>query len=94
MKTILFIDKKWQSSVTAYVRVHYKDGSFRHYVQGRYGGGPLTESAYDEAKPYQADAWKRYWHLLGKQGLKVEVIPFDDNNASAPEGKTKSEVAK
>lgn len=81
MRTILFTEKKWQSSITAYVRVHYEDGSFRHYIQGRYGGGALTESAYDEAKPYTADAWKRYWYLPGKQGLKVEVIPFYDIQA-------------
>jgi hypothetical protein len=51
IKTILFIDKKWQSSVTAYVRVHDESGSLRHYLQGRYGGSALTESDYDEAKP-------------------------------------------
>lgn len=44
MKTILFIDRKWQSSVTAYVRVHYEDGSLRHYLQGRYGGSATSES--------------------------------------------------
>jgi len=81
MKTILFIDKKWQSSVTAYVRVHYEDGSLRHYLQGRYGGSALSESDYDEAKPYRPDAWKRYWHLPGKQGLRAEVLGFETFNA-------------
>jgi len=81
MKTILFIDKKWQSSVTAYVRVHYEDGSLRHYLQGRYGGSALTESDYDEAKPYQPSAWKRHWLLPGKQGLRVEVLGFETFNA-------------
>lgn len=81
MKTILFIDKKWQSSVTAYVRVHYEDRSLRHYLQGRYGGSALTESDYDEAKPYRAGAWKRYWQSLGKQGLRVEVLGFETFNA-------------
>ena len=78
MKTILFIDKKWQSSITAYVRVQYEDGSRRHYVEGRYGGSALTESAYAEAKPHQPDAWNRYWYLPGKQALKVEVISSDE----------------
>ena len=81
MKTILFIDKKWQSSVTAYVRVHYEDGSLRYYLQGRYGGSALSESDYDEAKSYQSSAWKRYWHLPGKQGSKVEVLGFETFNA-------------
>jgi len=94
MKTILFTEKKWQSSITAYVRVHYEDGSFRHYVQGRYGGGALTESAYDEAKPYRAGAWKRYRQLPEKLGLRVEVIRLDEVNALEPETITKSEVAK
>jgi hypothetical protein len=94
MKTILFIDKKWQSSVTAYVRVHYEDGSLRHYLQGRYGGSALTKSDYDEAKPYRAGAWKRYWHLPEKKGLKVEVTRLDDVNALGPEQITKSGVAK
>ncbi len=94
MKAILFIDKKCQSSVTAYVRVHYKDGSFRHYVQGRYGGAALTQSAYDEAKPYKADGWKRYWHSIGTQGLRVEVMPFDEISGLESKSVTKSEVAK
>ena len=81
MKTILSIDKKWQSSVNAYVRVHYEDGTLRHYLQGRYGGSALSESDYDEAKPYQPSAWKRYWHLPGKQGLRVEVLGFEIFNA-------------
>ena len=94
MTTILFIEKKWQSSVTACVRVHYEDGSLRHYVQGRYGGSALTESDYDEAKPYRAGAWKRYWRLPEKKGLKVEVTRLDGINALEPEQITKSEVAK
>ena len=94
MKTILFIDKKWQSSVTAYVRVHYEDGSLRYYLQGRYGGSALSESDYDEAKPYRAGAWKRYWHLPEKKGLKVEVTRLDGVNALGPEQINKLEVAK
>ncbi len=94
MKTILFIDKKWQSSVTACVRVHYEDGSLRHYLQGRYGGAALTKNDYDEAKPYRASAWKRYRQLPEKLGLRVEVIRFDEVNAVEPETITKSEVAK
>jgi len=81
MKTILFIDRKWQSSVTACVRVHYEDGSLRHYLQGRYGVSALPEIHYDGAQPYRVGAWKRYWHLPGKQGLKVEVLGFETFNA-------------
>jgi len=94
MKTILFIDRKWQSSVTACVRVHYEDGSLRHYLQGRYGGSALTESDYDEAKPYRADAWKRYWHLPEKEGLKIEVIRLGGVNSQGSEQITKSGVSK
>ena len=94
MTTILFIDKKWQSSVTACVRVHYEDGSLRHYLQGRYGGAALTKNDYDEAKPYRASAWKRYRQLPEKLGLKVEVIRLGEVNALEPETITKSEVAK
>ncbi len=94
MKTIIFIDKKWQSSVTACVRVYYEDGSRQHYLQGRYGGSALTETDYDEAKPYRAGAWKRYRQLPEKQGLRVEVIPLDEVIALEPETITKSEVVK
>ena len=45
MKQIAHIDKKWQSSVTAYVEVTYDDGSHKYYLAGRYGGGPLTAEA-------------------------------------------------
>ena len=45
MKQIAHIDKKWQSSVTAYVEVTYEDGSHKYYLEGRYGGGPLTAEA-------------------------------------------------
>ena len=94
MKTILFIDKKWQSSVTACVRAHYEDGSLRHYLQGRSGGSALTKSDYDEAKPYLAGVWKRYRQLPKKLGMRVEVIRLDEVNALEPETITKSEVAK
>ena len=53
MKQIAHIDKKWQSSVTAYVEVTYEDGSHKYYLEGRYGGGPLTAEAYALAKTYQ-----------------------------------------
>ena len=94
MKKILFIDKKWQSSVTACVRVHYEDGSLRHYLQGRYGGSALTKSDYDEAKPYRAGAWTRYRQVPEKLGLGFEVIRLDEINALVSETITKSEVAK
>ena len=94
MKTILFIDKKWRSSVTAYVRVHYEAGSLRHYLQGRYGGSALTKSDYDEAKPYRAGAWRRYRQLPEKLGLGFEVIRLDEISALESETITKSEVAK
>jgi hypothetical protein len=94
MKTILFIDKKWQSSVTAYVRVHYEDGSLRHYLQGRYGGPALSEIHYDGAQLYRVGAWKRYWHLPEKEGLKIEATRLDGVNSQGSEQVTKSEVAK
>ncbi len=94
MKKLLFIDKKWKSSVTACVRIHYEDGSLRHYLQGRYGGSALTKSNYDEAKPYRAGAWKRYRQLPEKQGLRVEVIRLDEVNALESGTITKSEVGK
>ena len=82
MKTSFFIDKKWQSSVTAFVRVHYADGSFRHYVQGRYGGSALTERDYDAARPYKAEAWKRYWQLPRELGVSFEVITDKDSSGN------------
>ncbi len=94
MKKILFIDKKWKSSVTACVRVHYEDGSLRHYLQGRYGGSALTNSDYDEAKPYRAGAWRRYRQLPEKLGLGFEVIRLDEISALESETITKSEEAK
>jgi len=45
MKQIAHIDKKWQSSVTAYVKVTYDDGSRKYYLKGRYGGGSLSDPA-------------------------------------------------
>lgn len=79
MKQILHIDKKWQSSVTAYVEVTYRDGSHKYYLEGRYGGGPLTAEAYALAKPYQTSAWKRYRHLAGKPGIEVKIIDANEH---------------
>jgi hypothetical protein len=59
MKQISHIDKKWQSSVTAYVEVTFNDGSHKYYLEGRYGGVSLTAEAYARAKAYQPDGWKR-----------------------------------
>ena len=78
MKKIVHIDKKWQSSVHAYVEVTYEDGSHKYYLQGRYGGETLTAEAYAIAKPYQPNAWKRYRHLAGRPGIEVKII--DSNN--------------
>ena len=78
MKQIAYIDKKWQSSVTAYVEVIYDDGSKKFYLEGRYGGGPLTAEAYARAKPYQPSAWKRYRYLAGRQGIDVKSIDPND----------------
>ena len=74
MKQIAHIDKKWQSSVTAYVDVTYEDGFHKYYLEGRYGGGPLTAEVYALAKPYQSSAWKRYRHLAGRPGIEVKII--------------------
>ena len=79
MKQIAHIDKKWQSSVTAYVEVTYDDGSHKYYLQGRYGGGTLTAEAYAIAKPYQPNAWKRYRHLAGRPGIEVKIIDPNDH---------------
>jgi hypothetical protein len=79
MKQIAHIDKKWQSSVTAYVEVTYEDGSHTYYLEGRYGGGPLTAEAYALAKPYQPNAWKRYRHLAGRPGIEVKIIDPKDH---------------
>ena len=79
MKQIAHIDKKWQSSVTAYVEVTYDDGSHKYYLEGRYGGGPLTSDTYALAKPYQPTAWKRYRHLAGRPGIEVKIIDPDDH---------------
>ncbi len=79
MKQIAHIDKKWQSSVTAYVEVTYDDGSHKYYLQGRYGGGTLTAEAYAIAKPYQPNAWKRYRHLAGRPGIEVKIINPNDH---------------
>jgi hypothetical protein len=79
VKQILHIDKKWQSSVTAYVEVTYNDGSHKYYLEGRYGGGPLTAEAYALAKPYQTSAWKRYRHLAGKPGIEVKIIDANEH---------------
>ena len=79
MKQIAHIDKKWQSSVTAYVEVTYEDGSHKYYLEGRYGGGPLTAEAYALAKTYQPNAWKRYRHLAGRSGIEVEIIDPNDH---------------
>ena len=74
MRQITHIDKKWQSSVTAYVEVTYDDGSHKYYLEGRYGVGPLKAEAYALAKPYQPTAWKRYRHLSGRPGIEVKII--------------------
>ena len=74
MKQIAQIDKKWQSSVTAYVELTYGDGSHKYYLEGRYGGGPLTAQAYALAKPYQPTALKRYRNLAGRPGIEVKII--------------------
>ena len=79
MKQIAHIDKKWQSSVTAYVEVTYEDRSHRYYLEGRYGGGSLTSEAYALAKPYQSTAWKRYRHLAGRLGIEVKIIDPNDH---------------
>ena len=79
MKQIAHIDKKWQSSVTAYVEVTYEDGSHKYSLEGRYGGGPLTAEAYALAKPYQPNAWKRYRHLAGRPGIEVKIINPNDH---------------
>ena len=79
MKQIAHIDKKWQSSVTAYVEVTYEDGSHKYYLEGQYGGGPLTAEAYALAKPYQPNAWKRYRHLAGRPGIEVKIIDPKDH---------------
>ena len=79
MKQIAHIDKKWQSSVTAYVEVTYEDRSHRYYLEGRYGGGSLTSEAYALAKPYQSTAWKRYRHLAGRLGIEVKIIDSNDH---------------
>ena len=78
MKTIRFIDKKWQSSVTTFVEVTYTDGSQRYYVQGRYGGLSLTSDDYAKAKPCQPSAWKRYLQLDGERGIVETVIDAND----------------
>ena len=79
MKQIAHIDKKWQSSVTAYVEVTYDDGSHKYYLEGRYGGESLTSKAYALAKPYQPTAWKRYRHLAGRPGIEVKIIDPNDH---------------
>ena len=79
MKQIAHIDKKWESSVTAYVEVTYEDRSHRYYLEGRYGGGSLTSEAYALAKPYQSTAWKRYRHLAGRLGIEVKIIDPNDH---------------
>jgi len=79
MKQIAHIDKKWQSSVTAYVEVTYEDRSHRYYLEGRYGGGSLTSEAYALAKPYQSTAWQRYRHLAGRLGIEVKIIDPNDH---------------
>ena len=79
MKQIAHIDKKWQSSVTAYVEVTYDDGSHKYYLEGRYGGGTLTADTYALAKPYQPTAWKRYRHLAGRPGIEVKIIDPNDH---------------
>ena len=87
MSLITFIDKKWQSSITAYVQVTYNDGSRRHYVQGRYGGGSLTQAGYDQAKPYQPSAWKRYRPRAGRLEGEGTIISTDfnqENDLRAP----------
>ena len=93
MKTTFFIDKSWQISVAAFVCSHYEKGSLRLCVEPRCGGSALTESDYEEAKPNQANARKRNWHLPGKQGLKVEVMPFSVINALESKNTTELEVA-
>ncbi len=79
MKQIAHIDKKWRSSVTAYVKVTYDDESHKYYLEGRYGGGPLTAKAYALAKPYLPTAWKRYRHLAGRPGIEVKIIDPNDH---------------
>ena len=79
MKQIAHIDKKWQSSVTAYVEVTYDDGSRKYYLEGRYGGGTLTAETYAVTKPYQPTAWKRYRHLAGRPGIEVKIIDPNDH---------------
>jgi hypothetical protein len=74
MKQIAHVDKKWQSSVTAYVEVTYEDGSHKYYLEGRYGGGTLTAEAYALAKPNKPTAWKRYRRLAGRPGIEVKII--------------------
>jgi hypothetical protein len=37
--------------------------------RGRYGGSALTESNYDEARPFKADAWKRSWEESVVEGF-------------------------
>lgn len=73
-KYVLHMDKKWQSSITAYVEVTYSDGTQKYYVEGRYGGGPLTPEAYKNAKPYKFGAWKSYKYLPGRLGISVSII--------------------
>lgn len=79
MKQISHIDKKWQSSVTAYVEVTFNDGSHKYYLEGRYGGGTLTAEAYALASPYKPTAWKRYRHLAGRPGIEVKIIDGNEH---------------
>jgi hypothetical protein len=79
MKQIAHIDKKWQSSTTAYVEVTYDDGFHKYYLEGGYGEGPLTAEAYALAKPYEHKAWKRYRHLAGRPGIEVKFIEQNDS---------------
>jgi hypothetical protein len=65
--------------VTAYVEVTYGDGSHKYYLEGRYGGGPLTAQAYALAKPYQPTAWKRYRNLADRPGIEVKIIDLNDH---------------
>ena len=79
MRRVVHLDKKWVSRVTAYAEVTYDDGTHEYYVQGRYGGGPLTPTAYALSKPFQPDAWKRYRYHAGGEVVEVNVITSTDD---------------
>ena len=90
MRNLAYIERKWQSGVTAYVCETHRDGLIRYYVAGRYGGGSLTSQQYEQAVAYRPGAWKRYWYE-GREIVKVEVLNADENLA-VPEASAKDPI--